>query len=93
MPARPSVLEVREQLQQQLAHSCGAAEPFVSAICCPFDIGAATGDATSALNWIHISHPPEMGAHAPQDPLADGCRACVMEVTQLASLQTSFLSG
>ena len=78
MPARPSSGEVHEQVMRQHAHRLGDFEPHISAICCPFNPQAE--DATSALNWIHISHPLDQLPEENRDPSTAGCKAFTLEV-------------
>lgn len=75
MPARPSPQEVQQQLREQVAHRRGEAEPYLSAICCPFDPNAP--DANSTLNFIHISH---SALASPADLTSASCTAHTLEV-------------
>lgn len=86
MPARPSLPEVKQQLQHQQEHNkaAGGFSPFVTAICTPFDPSAPAGEATSALNWIFVSSAPDRTAAV--EPLDADCKAYTLEV-RLGQLQ------
>ena len=65
-------------MRQQHASRQGEWEPFVSAICCPFEPQAE--DAASILNFIHISHPAESTPDSLENHLVAGCTAFILEV-------------